>query len=172
MRTLIVSIHSQIEGLVFDIVSKMQTWELMGETVVPYCLRSVGLSVGMVRNDELAVYEWGSEDFSEFPGTFPLPIACRVLVNLLDYVLRSRKWGQTEQKLECFAANLMWDLSNLAVGLLMQSLEIRSFSVRLLLPTVFKSLRFFSSAKVLVNGAPYMISRHGADLLFPDMQYS
>lgn len=151
----------------FDLVSKMQTWEIMGETLALYCLRSVGLTVGMVQNDELAVYKWGSEDLLEFPGTFPLPTACCILISLLAYVLRSRRDVQREEKMEGFAANLIWDLSNLAVGMLMLSPEVRSLSVRLLLPTIFTSYSLFSSVRVLVHGAPHILSRHDADILLP-----
>lgn len=149
----------------FDVVTEMQSWELMGETFVPYCLRSVGLSVGIIRSDELAVYKWGIEDFVEFPGTFSPAVACRVLISLIDCVLKTKGKVQTEQDVEGFAANMIWDLSNLAVGMLMQSVEARSFSFRLLLPAVFKLLSSFSLVKVLVDGAPYTLSRHVADLL-------
>ncbi|XP_020262865.1 uncharacterized protein LOC109838846 [Asparagus officinalis] len=149
---------NQIEGLLFDVVSKIQAWELMEETIVTYCLRSIGLSMDMIQSDQLSIYKWGREDLLGYPGTFPLPVACRVLISLLDYVLR-RMEIQKEEKLEGFALNLMWDLSNLAVRTLMQSPEVRAISISLLFPTIFKCLNTFSSIKVVVHDAPYTLSR-------------
>ncbi|KAJ6808227.1 uncharacterized protein M6B38_167710 [Iris pallida] len=155
---------NQIEETLFDVVSMMRAWELMGETLVPYCLRSVGLSMGMVHSDDFAIYQWSTEDSLEMYGTLIVPIACRILTLMLQCVLTSGVGvPNVRQTLEGFAANLIWDLSNLAVGMLMRPTEDRSFNIRLLLPSLFKWLNLFVQLKF---GAWFSISTFQAGSSF------
>lgn len=141
---------NQIEGLLCDTVSKTQSWELVGETLVPFSLQSLGLCIGMVRNEELVIYQWSGAD--PMPGTLPLPTACRILTTLLDSALRGCESS------EVFTANLIWDLSNLVLRLLTQSNETRFRAIRLLLPSVFSSLVALGSVRVSIHGSPHTLS--------------
>ncbi|XP_038975509.1 uncharacterized protein LOC103710780 [Phoenix dactylifera] len=164
---------SQVDGLLCDVMSKMQYWELVGATLVPFCLRSVGLGMGMLHSEELTTFHWNSEGIidQEFEcmssGVLPLPIACCILKSLLDTALRRRReFRSLEPKsvdvcnsLNGFVHNVTWDLSKMALRMLMQGPEYRSSSVRLLLPPVFSSLNELCSVMVSVHGSRHTLSR-------------
>lgn len=163
----------QVDRLLCDVISKMQSWALVGATLVPFCLRSVGLSVAMLHCEELITYQWNSEGIidQEFEGMssglLVLPIACCILKSLLDMALRRwREIRSLEPKsvdacnsLNNFVHNVTWDLSKMALGMLMQGPEYRSCSIRLLLPPVFSSLNELCSVMVSVHGSQYTLSR-------------
>ncbi|XP_072962129.1 uncharacterized protein [Typha angustifolia] len=158
---------NQIVGLLCNAVSKNQSWEVVGETIVRFCLRSVGLGVGLVRNDELAVYHWSNEEFFDQNfdevslGSLPLSMACRALTYLTDSALRRREKISVDgcSSLDILVQNLTWDLSRLALGMLRQSAEYRSCAVNMILPVVLRSLNEISHVTVFICGSQYTISR-------------
>ncbi|XP_029120003.1 uncharacterized protein [Elaeis guineensis] len=164
---------SQVCSLLCDVISKMQSWELVGATLVPFCLRSVGLSVGMLYCEELTTHQWNSKGIidQEFEGmssgVLLLPIACCILKSLLDAALRRwREFRSLEPKsvdacnsLNNFVHSVTSDLSKMALGMLMQGAEYRSCSIRLLLPPVFSSLNERRSVMISVHGSQYTLSR-------------
>ena len=71
--------------------------------MVPFFLRSVGLSMDMLQNDASDIFEWAQhsvlscgliddshldkEFMLSLSGSFPLSISCHVLALILDYAL-------------------------------------------------------------------------------------
>lgn len=163
----------QVNGLFCDLVSEIQSWDLLGATLVPFCLRSLGLIIGMPQNEDLAAYKWTTSDVVEQGsddialGVLPLQIVSHILMSLLESAMTCREEiqsvGQTlingGDSLECFINKLTWDLSRLALGVLMQGSEYRSCAMRLLLPVVFSSLSKPSLVTIQVQGSQYSVSR-------------
>lgn len=163
----------QVNGLFCDLVSEIQSWDLLGATLVPFCLRSLGLIIGMPQNEDLAAYKWTTSDVVEQGsddialGVLPLRIVSHILMSLLESAMTCREEiqsvGQTlingGDSLECFINKLTWDLSRLALGVLMQGSEYRSCAMRLLLPVVFSSLSKPSLVTIQVQGSQYSVSR-------------
>ncbi|CAL9207649.1 unnamed protein product [Musa hybrid cultivar] len=167
-------LFNQVNGLFCDLVSEIQSWDLLGATLVPFCLRSLGLIIGMPQNEDLAAYKWttsdvvveqGSDDIAL--GVLPLRIVSHILMSLLESAMTCREEiqsvGQTlingGDSLECFINKLTWDLSRLALGVLMQGSECRSCAMHLLLPVVFSSLSKLSLVTIQVQGSQYSVSR-------------
>ncbi|WOL09568.1 hypothetical protein Cni_G18321 [Canna indica] len=164
---------NQIDGLFCDLVSTTQCWELMEATLVPFCLRSLGVIVGMTQSEVSAAYKWKIDDIVEQDydgvavGALPLRIVCRLLTSLLVSAMRCRKEVQSSgqklvvgcHSLDCFVNNLTWDLSRLALEVLLQSSDHRSCAVRLLLPVVISTLNELSLVTVWVQGSQYSLSR-------------
>ncbi|XP_065031329.1 uncharacterized protein LOC103970039 isoform X3 [Musa acuminata AAA Group] len=166
-------LFNQVNGLFCDLVSEIQSWDLLGATLVPFCLRSLGLIIGMPQNEDLAAYKWTTSDVVEQGsddialGVLPLQIVSHILMSLLESAMTCREEiqsvGQTlingGDSLECFINKLTWDLSRLALGVLMQGSEYRSCAMRLLLPVVFSSLSKPSLVTIQVQGSQYSVSR-------------
>ncbi|XP_020081314.1 uncharacterized protein LOC109704964 isoform X3 [Ananas comosus] len=162
-----------IVGLLCDAISKNESWELLGTTIVPFCLRSIGLGVGLPQNDELSVYKWSSEGAVDgnFEGvssqSLPLITTCRILKSLLIAVLKIRE-GHCSldlmsiegcRSLDALAQNLTWDLSKLVLCMLTQSPDYRSCATRMLLPVLLGSLNEFSSVTVFAHEKEFTLSR-------------
>uniref|UniRef100_A0A1D1XU92 tRNA (guanosine(18)-2'-O)-methyltransferase TARBP1 n=2 Tax=Anthurium amnicola TaxID=1678845 RepID=A0A1D1XU92_9ARAE len=163
---------NQLEDLLCDAVAVSQSWELMESTLVPACLRSVGLSLGMTQHKELAVYRWRKIESTEVTelGSLPLTVACHLLSSLLDAVLRVRgPPGRTTSRevasivgtesSAAFAQNLTWDLSLMAIDMLLQRSEYRSYAIQLLFPVIFRAVAVFPSFGVLVDEMAHSFSR-------------
>lgn len=159
--------------LLCDAVSENKSWELLGTTIVPFCLRSIGLGVGLSKNDELVVYKWSSEGAVDgnFDGvslqSLPLMTSCRILKSLLIAVLKIRKEHcsldlmsiEGCSSLDALGQNLTWDLSKLVLRMLTQSPDYRFCATRLLLPVLLCSLNEFSSVTVFAHEKEYTLSR-------------
>ncbi|CAL9124432.1 unnamed protein product [Musa textilis] len=166
-------LFNQVNGLFCDLVSEIQSWDLLGATLVPFCLRSLGLIIGMPQNEDLATDKWRTSDVVEQGsddmalGVLPLRIVSHILMSLLECAMTCREEiqsvGQTlingGDSLECFINKLTWDLSGLALGMLMQGSEYRSCAMHLLLPVVFSSLGKLSLVTIQVQGSQYSVSR-------------
>lgn len=147
-----------------------QSWDLMTSTMVPLCLRSVCLSLEITTHPkELFIYQCGSFESME-PGFLSLTVASRILSSLTDVALRRRDHSErtASRKMELivgmkssevFAQNLTWDLSLIAVGMLLQSSERRSEAIRLLFPVIFSAVHLLPPYEVLVNGKAHSFSR-------------
>ncbi|KAK9275857.1 hypothetical protein L1049_023130 [Liquidambar formosana] len=175
----------QTAELLFDVVIETNTWGVMEATLVPFFLKSVGLSMNMLHNDELAIYEWSrysvfqglnnrkndseidKQSTVSLSGYFPLSISCHILALILDAALRSHEPVSTSESMlangycyaEKFAGNLLWDLCNMTVRLLLQSLEHRSCTIGILLPSTLKAFVSHRSFEISVHGQKYIISR-------------
>ncbi|KAL6985886.1 tRNA (guanosine(18)-2'-O)-methyltransferase [Sarracenia purpurea var. burkii] len=154
--------------------------------MVPFFLRLVGLSMGMLQSEELAIYGWsrcpiflGVDDYltnsetdidsmMSHSGSFPLHISCQFLTSMLDFAGQSQYAGGNASKsnlfngyhAEKFAKNLLWDLCNMTVRMLGQSIEHRSCAIKFFLPTIFKAFVFHHVYEISVRGQTYTLSRN------------
>ncbi|KAK6251036.1 hypothetical protein SCA6_005041 [Theobroma cacao] len=177
---------NQIADSFFDVVQKTNAWAVLEATLVPFFLRSVGVSASIIQNEELDGTGWYrssvflvSNDLIEnldmdkdymlaLSGSFPLPLSCHVLSIILDAALRTFQAAPvTDSVLEngcCYApkfiANLLWNLCNVTERLLLQCSENRSCTVGFLLPVIFKAFVSHSSFKVSVHGQTHILSRN------------
>ncbi|GAV91703.1 hypothetical protein CFOL_v3_35093, partial [Cephalotus follicularis] len=177
---------NQIAESFFDVVTRTNTWGVLEETLVPYFLRSVGLSVGMLQNDDSDIIQWSSCSVLQgtnhlindthkdtaymlsLSETFPLPMSCHMLTSILDAALLSLQVAPTTDSIltyGCshvgkFAANLLSDLCNMTERLLSQSLEHRSCTIGFLLPIIFKAFLFHCSLEILFPGEKLVITRN------------
>ncbi|KAH0448169.1 hypothetical protein IEQ34_021969 [Dendrobium chrysotoxum] len=157
----------ETEELVYHLVFETGSWELMGKTLVPFCLSSVGFSIGTISKDDMDADKQSTESSSEPLGTLPGKTALQVLTSLLDFSLKSwRGIATSEQKilkisssLDVFIVNLTGQLSNLALWLLKLSAEDRLHAIHLILPIVLRSLNVLSAFKVLEHEPQCSISR-------------
>lgn len=164
-----------------DVVIKTNSWGVLEETLVPFLIRSVGLSMGMLQNEESAIYQWTGSSVSQVSiqqrnysdmieeSMFPLslPISCHILTSILDAALQSHPEAPTTNLIlanECcyaenFAGHLLWDLCNISVQLLSQSWEHRSCTISFLLPLIFKAFVSHKTFEISAHGKTYVLSR-------------
>ncbi|KAI3453453.1 hypothetical protein Pfo_010116 [Paulownia fortunei] len=108
-----------------------------------------------------------SEDFLvSHSYDFPLDISCNILTLTLDAALRNKHEGVVAgstlanwSRAIFFAGNMLWDLSNLTLQMLSQSLEHRSSAIRFLLPFIFKAFAHDYTFRVAVPRMPLVLTR-------------
>ncbi|XAR70547.1 tRNA (guanosine(18)-2'-O)-methyltransferase [Bertholletia excelsa] len=164
----------------FDVVIETNMWDVVEGTMVPFFLRSIGLSMGMLQSEELAIYSWNSclvfrgtgylftdSDVNQNSLPFPLHISCHILTLMLNFSVQSQTAIKNASKsdladsccAEKFAKNLMWDLCNLIVQMLLQSMEHRSCAIKFLLPHIFQIFVTQCAFEISVRGQMYVLSR-------------
>lgn len=148
----------------------------MEATLVPILLGSVGFSMDIYQNEDKSVSKWSRCSFQSSRDTqkpinicdnaplLPLTLSCYVLSCLLDAaaencqaVKRSSISGDIQS--ETFCGHLLWDLCNLTIQMLSQSLDHRSCTTSLLLPSIFKVFSSKCSFEVCIQGESCYISR-------------
>ncbi|CAA7028190.1 unnamed protein product [Microthlaspi erraticum] len=158
---------NQIIQSFFDVVTETSVLDMLGVSLVPFLLRSVGVSMGMLIHQESDFIKWGQLNtrdivdgnyVASLSGSFPIPLSCHLLNLVLSAAFQSR---QAAPVVERFAAGLLWDLCNTTERLLSQSLEHRSCAVSFLLPAVFKVFSSQSSMNISLQGNTYILSRNG-----------
>ena len=149
--------------------------------MVPILIRSVGLSMGMLENEESAVYQWTecsisgvsiqqgnySDMMEESMFSLSLPISCHILISILDAALQNYPEAPTSKLIlenehchaEKFAGHLLWDLCNISVQLLSQSWDHRSCAINFLLPLIFKAFLSYKTFEISVHEKTYVLSR-------------
>ncbi|KAF3600975.1 hypothetical protein F2Q69_00033362 [Brassica cretica] len=156
----------------FDVVVETSALDILRVSLVPFLLRSVGVSMGMLQHEESDFIKWGelllggslniNDNDGNYVGSlsesFPIPLSCHLLNLILNAAFQSH---QADSKVEDFAAGMLWDLCNITERLLSQSVEHRSCAVRFLLPAVFKGFSSQSSLKISLQGNVYILSRNG-----------
>lgn len=143
-----------------------KSWKLMEETLVLFCLRSIGIYIGMTQSEEDFVFHWKRESpicYREYELddsiSVPLPVACHILVSLLDTSLQANSsWKVNGNDDIGFSLKLIWDLSCLVIHMLSQCTEHRSCAIRYLLPAIFKALTYIYNFNVQVLGSFYALS--------------
>lgn len=144
--------------------------DMLGVSLVPFLLRSVGFSMGMRQHEESDFIKWGDlclrdslntidmdENYiAQLSGSFPIPLSCHLLNLILNAAFQSH---QAAPKVESFAAGMLWDLCNTTERLLSQSVEHRSCAVSFLLPAIFKAFSSQSSLKISHQGNLFILSR-------------
>ncbi|XVE57547.1 hypothetical protein DITRI_Ditri04bG0099200 [Diplodiscus trichospermus] len=172
---------NQIADSFFDVVQNTNAWEPLEGTLVPFFLRSIGVSAGIIQNEELDGTRWYRssvfqvsimdtyEDYMHsLSGSFPLPLSCHVLSLILDAGLQTFQAAPvTDSVLEigcCYAekftADLLWNLCNVTERLLLQSLENRSCTIGFLLPVIFKAFFSHSSFNISFHGQTHILTRN------------
>ncbi|XP_024005166.1 uncharacterized protein LOC18030139 [Eutrema salsugineum] len=153
----------------FDVVNDTSA---LGVSLVPFLLRSVGVSMGMLQQEESDFFKWGElllgdslnavnldENYIvSLSEAFPIPLSCHLLNLILNAAFQSQ---QADPKMENFAAGILWDLCNMSERLLSQSVEHRSCAISFLLPAIFKAFSSQPSLKISHQGNMYMLSRNG-----------
>ena len=164
------------------------SWEILEATMVPFFLRVIGLSAGMVRNEELAIYRWvtypayqGFDDqltalefFEGYNGQSSGPDLNRDSImsqfgsfplptscHILTLILDASLQNKCPVESTCglTVANLLWDLCNITLRMLSLSLEIRSSAITFLLPFIFKAFVSDRAFKVSVHGQTCTLNR-------------
>ncbi|KAK4844740.1 hypothetical protein QYF36_023863 [Acer negundo] len=178
---------NQVAESFFDVVTKTNAWGVLEETLVPFILSSVGLSLDMLKIKGSDVNEWGrcSQPFQgsndqilssdtdkeyilSLSRSFPLSTSCHILTFVLDAALQSLQAASNSVSVlengccyvEKFAASLLWDLCDLTEQLLLPSLEHRSCAIGYLLPIIFKVFVSRYSLEISVDGQTHILSRN------------
>ncbi|KAG2238964.1 hypothetical protein Bca52824_089824 [Brassica carinata] len=156
----------------FDVVMETSALLVLEVSLVPFLLRSVGVSMGRLQHEESDFIRWGelllvdSLNTNNMDGnyiaslseSFPIPLSCHLLNLILNAAFQSRR---AAPKVENFAVGMLWDLCNTTERLLSQSVEHRSCAVSFLLPAIFKAFSSQSSLKISLQGNVYILSRNG-----------
>ncbi|XP_070009091.1 uncharacterized protein [Nicotiana sylvestris] len=101
------------------------------------------------------------------PNYLPLPVSCHILTLILEAAQQSLHTVRSVSGLDSvdgcctdiFSAKLLWDLCNITIQMLSQSLEHRSSAITFLLPSIFKALDSHSAFEVSIIGQNYILSR-------------
>ncbi|KAF8027339.1 hypothetical protein BT93_E0286 [Corymbia citriodora subsp. variegata] len=175
-------IQNQIGDSFFEVVSEANAWKVVEVTLVPFLLRSIGLSIGMSQKAGSHGVEWRTcsihddcnvtnsviedEKKLSYFGSLTLPLSCHILAQLLNAALQNAQASvKSEMMLEnvCheekFTSALLRDLCNVAEQLLLLSSEHRSCVILLLLPMIFKAFVTYSCLKISVHGEICVLSR-------------
>ncbi|CAH9086609.1 unnamed protein product [Cuscuta europaea] len=189
-------LFKKVADSLFRVVIATNSWGIIESTIVPFLLRSIGLSMGVLQSKELAVYRWNFHTdnlgglcsvlqsiqdasckvkkaemsyitFQSEPNYIPLHTSCYILTQILEVVLETlQAVGVTSELkvgdgfcLKVFAANLVWDLSSLAIEMLLQSMEHRSSAISILLPSIFRAFDCHFAFEVSVLGKAHLLSR-------------
>lgn len=172
----------KIGDLFFEVVTETNAWRVVEVTLVPFLLRSIGLSIGMSQKPGSDGVEWRTcsihddynvtnsviEDEKKLScfGSLTLTLSCHILAQLLNAALQNAQASaKSEMKLENeyyeekFTGALLYDLCNVAEQLLLLSSEHRSCAILLLLPIIFKAFLTCSYLKITVHGEICVLSR-------------
>jgi hypothetical protein len=158
---------SQVIAMMCDAVSDTGSWDLLGATIVSFCIRSSVVAMGLSAADANSmVYQSIME--ADFPGESPsrlLPLSnsSSVLASLLVDMLERRRTIPTSQKgaadLDALVQNLTWDLSKLVLKMFTHAQEYRSCATRILLQPVLISLADVSCVTTSFGAVQHKLSR-------------
>ncbi|KAL9326764.1 hypothetical protein ACSQ67_007409 [Phaseolus vulgaris] len=173
---------NQITESLMGVVIETCTWEVLEENLVPIFLKSVGLSMGMLHNDDLDFYEWSidsshqdlndvmidplmdNELLLSLSNSFELSTSCTVLSVILEAALQymlTDTISKSVKRKGCLADKLVkvliWEICNLIERMLLHSPEHRSCAAGLLLPIIVKALPY--SFEISIHGQKHGFSR-------------
>ncbi|ONI06355.1 hypothetical protein PRUPE_5G055400 [Prunus persica] len=172
---------NQVTESFICVVIETNTWVVVEATLVPYFLRVVASSMGMLQNEVPDIFQWvvGSIDLVTHlemsekhspsqSGSLSLQISCHILTLILDAALHSMKTAASSESMipnGCFdaqnvAGKLTWGLCSLTERLLLQSLEHRSCATGFLLPIIFKAFSSYCSFEISIHGQTLILSRN------------
>ncbi|XP_047325070.1 uncharacterized protein LOC124928866 [Impatiens glandulifera] len=161
------NILSETVASFIDAANETNNWEVVETTLFPFFLRLVGTSMGMVQSEEMAVYQWSRFSFFQTckdqetdteikADAIPLHVSCKILASVLEIALSQYSSRPVAGKI---AGNMLWDLSSMALRMLMDAVEPRSSAIRVLLPSIFKAFLFCNSFEVMAGGQVNVLSR-------------
>ncbi|XP_074269533.1 uncharacterized protein LOC141592672 [Silene latifolia] len=167
----------EIVHCLLEVICEISSWDVMEQSLVPFLLRSVVLSMDVNQSEHsfiirrsgeyvfLGIRELKTSDTVSESPHLPLTLSCYILSSLLEAATekcQSVKGYSTSTDVFCpekFGGHLVWNLCNLTIQMLSQSPEHRSCTAGLLLPSLFKAFTFKCTFEVCVQGKRCNISR-------------
>ncbi|KAE8818497.1 methyltransferase tarbp1 [Hordeum vulgare] len=167
-------LQQQAAALMCDAVSGARSWDLLGATILPLCVRSCAAAMALPTTHEydgddsiVYRYHWDAADRSSVDAGLLLPLskATALLASLLGDALKSRREAHQEgadaSSLDALVQNLTWDLSRLVLKMFDLGQEYRSCATRVLLQPVLASLADVSCVTVEFGAVHLKLSRSG-----------
>ncbi|GMN30914.1 hypothetical protein TIFTF001_003022 [Ficus carica] len=173
LHTLNRELLNQVAESFIIVLVETDSWVVAEANLVPFLLRSVYHSLGMIKNEEsenniLGRLEVDKEHCQYPTWSLTLPVSCHILAVMLDVALSNQQIAVTTESIvanghvdaQHFAGNLIWSLCIMAEHMLTESLEHRACAISFLLPIIFKAFAAYPSFEVLVEGNKCMLSRN------------
>ncbi|KAF7062705.1 hypothetical protein CFC21_069279 [Triticum aestivum] len=169
-------LQQQATALMCDAVSSARSWDLLGATILPFCVRSCAAAMALPTThqydgDDSIVYRyhWDAavapdDGLSGEAGLLPLSRATALLASLLGDALKRRRETHEEgadASLDALVQNLTWDLSRLVLKMFDLGQEYRSCATRVLLQPMLTSLADVSCVTVEFGAVQLKLSRSG-----------
>uniref|UniRef100_A0A453JB84 Uncharacterized protein n=1 Tax=Aegilops tauschii subsp. strangulata TaxID=200361 RepID=A0A453JB84_AEGTS len=168
-------LQQQAAALMCDAVSRARSWDLLGATVLPFCVRSCAAAMALPTTHQydgddsiVYCYHWDAvapdDGLSGEAGLLPLSRATALLASLLGDALKRRREAHEEgadASLDALVRNLTWDMSRLVLKMFDLCQEYRSCATRALLQPVLTSLADVSCVTVEFGAVQLKLSRSG-----------
>ncbi|XP_062217146.1 uncharacterized protein LOC133917161 isoform X2 [Phragmites australis] len=163
----------QVIALMCDAVSNTGSWDLLGATIVPFCIRSSAVAMGLYANDDSMLYHSTMEagfDGENLSHMLPLSKASSVLASVLGDTLKRRRTilsvglltsQECAADLDALVQNLTWDISTLVLKMFAHGQEYRSCAARILLQPLLISLADVSCVNLTFGAVQHKLSRFG-----------
>ncbi|GJN29982.1 hypothetical protein PR202_gb18253 [Eleusine coracana subsp. coracana] len=163
------SLLHQVVELMCDAAANTGSWDLLGATIVPFCIQSTASAMDSSASHDSMLYhttmqvDFARDNVSRF---LSLSQASSVLASLLGETLKRRtiltaQGGAAAADLDVLVQNLTWDLSTLALKMFSHSQEYRSCAARILLQPILISLADVSCVTVMFGTVQHKLSRSG-----------
>ncbi|TKV98779.1 hypothetical protein SEVIR_9G583000v4 [Setaria viridis] len=173
LRDTIESNLHQVVALMCDAISDTGSWDLLGATIVPFCIRSSVVAMGLSAGHDSMLYHSITE--ADFAGDSLTPMltlskASSVLASLLRDILERRRTvlsvgplnsQEVAVDLDALVQNLTWDLSTLVFKMFAHGQEYRSCATRTLLQPLLISLADIPCVTVMLGAVQHKLSRFG-----------
>ncbi|KAI7736958.1 hypothetical protein M8C21_026691 [Ambrosia artemisiifolia] len=121
-----------------DVVMETNAWGVVQETMIPFFIKSVGLTTGTLENEQP---QHNIPQDSAF-DSFSLFMACHILASILDASVKG---------------NLIWDICNVTLQMLSHSPQHRSSALTVFLPRIFESI--CNALEISVHGEKLILFR-------------
>jgi hypothetical protein len=166
-------LQQQTIALMCDTVSDSKSWDLLGATILPFCIRSCAVAMSLhttheYGDDHSIMYHYhldaaDAEDHHQSGAALlPLSNAAALLALLLGDALERRQNTLSlpqDASLEALLQNLSWDLSRLVLKMFDHGQEYRSCATRILLQPLLISLANVSCVAVQFGAVQLKLSR-------------
>uniref|UniRef100_K4A4R6 tRNA (guanosine(18)-2'-O)-methyltransferase TARBP1 n=1 Tax=Setaria italica TaxID=4555 RepID=K4A4R6_SETIT len=163
----------QVVAFMCDAISDTGSWDLLGATIVPFCIRSSVVAMGLSAGHDSMLYHSITE--ADFAGDSLAPMltlskASSVLASLLRDILERRRTvlsvgplnsQEVAVDLDALVQNLTWDLSTLVFKMFAHGQEYRSCATRTLLQPLLISLADIPCVTVMLGAVQHKLSRFG-----------
>lgn len=162
----------QVIVLMCDAISNTGSWDLLGATIIPFCVRSSAAAMGLPMGHDSMIYHTSimEADFAgdNLPRLLTLSKASSVLASLLGEILERRRtilsMGTLDSQegavdLDALVQNLTWDLSTLVLKMFAHGQDYRSCATRTLLQPLLISLADNPYVTVMLGSCKHKLSR-------------
>ncbi|KAL8244568.1 hypothetical protein R6Q59_010826 [Mikania micrantha] len=145
-----------------DVVMETNAWGVVEEIMVPYFMKSVGLTMGLLENVQVQTFE--DSALATF-DSFPLFMACHILASILEASVKGKHVSESTSESICangcnlhaFTGNLVWEICNVTLQMLSHSPEHRSCAITVFLPRLFESI--YNAFEISVHGQNIFLRR-------------